>query len=66
MFVTAALACVATVSFPPGIDHQARKGGARFRDSKKLGRSREGVSDKGEGMGRKGIACRQSHELTKE
>ena len=58
------LACVAADSFPfsggAEIEQANEKRvieGARLGWAKKLGRSREGVSKKGEGVGRKGTAC---------
>ena len=51
-------ACVATVSFP--FIGQESEQWSSPGVSKKLGRSGEGVSEKGKGVGRKGIACSQS------
>ena len=59
------LACVAAVSFPfqAEVKHASERAGERSSMpgvSKKLGRSGEGVSKKGERVARKGITCSQS------
>ena len=58
------IACVAAVSFPflfqAGKRTSERKSGRAPGVSKNLGRSGEGVSEEGEGVGRKGNACNQS------
>ena len=58
------IACVAADSFPfsggaeiEQANEKRASEGARLGWAKKLGRSREGVSKKGEGVGRKGTAC---------
>ena len=62
--ITESLACVAADSFPfsggaeiEQANEKRASEGARLGWAKKLGRSREGVSKKEEGMGRKGTAC---------
>ena len=56
------IACVAADSFllPVGAEIEQASEGACLGGTKRLRRSGRGVSKKGEGVGRKGIACNQS------